>query len=322
MYPRLVEIPIPFSPGGVEALSVYSFGAMLVVAVLTAAWMTARELDRMYREGRVPGVPVKTEENGRTRTRPASPSILMGTIATLAVIAGIAGSRLFFILENMDQFALDPVGVTFGSGGLTFYGGLLLAAAVLAWYVRKKGLNVWDFADALAPGLILAYGIGRIGCYLAGDGDWGVCSDLAEKPDWLPAWLWSEDFSSSIVTDNVIAFNERHGDVCSAAADGVYPTMLYEFFAAAAICGILWAFRKHPFKAGWLFSLYLVFNGIERFFIEKIRINPDYELFGFVVTQAEVIAVLIFLTGVAGLFFTWKRVDKTAARPAQRAAST
>ncbi|PSQ92552.1 MAG: hypothetical protein BRD52_04695 [Bacteroidetes bacterium SW_4_67_19] len=88
--------------------------------------------------------------------------------------------------------------------------------------------------------------------------------------------------------------------------------MLYEFAASVAIFAALWVLRKHPYKSGWLFSLYLVLSGAWRFVIEKIRVNPSYDLLGFTVTQAEVIAVLIVLAGAAGLFFFWEPRDRAA----------
>src|SRR5690606_9074133 len=87
----------------------------------------------------------------------------------------------------------------FSPAGLTFYGGLICAGLAIAYYVRKKGLAVPRVADAVAPSLILGYGIGRIGCYLAGDGDWGKCSALSQKPAWIPDFLWSETFPRNIL---------------------------------------------------------------------------------------------------------------------------
>jgi phosphatidylglycerol:prolipoprotein diacylglycerol transferase len=319
MYPRIVDIPLPFEIGGLDSLTVYSYGLMVVLGVLTAAWLAARELDRLFRIGRLPAVEVpdesetdsKSRRRGRNRRkqrmRPASPSVLMGTIATLAIVGGIVGARLFFVLENMDQFAADPLGTLFSSGGLTFYGGFLLAAGLIVWFLKRHDLSVRTFADAIAPGLMLAYGIGRIGCYLAGDGDWGVCSNLANKPGWLPTWLWSENFEGNILGQPATALEN-----CPPSATGVYPTMLYEFAASVAIFAALWVLRKHPYKSGWLFSLYLVLSGAWRFVIEKIRVNPSYDLLGFTVTQAEVIAVLIVLAGAAGLFFFWEPRDRAA----------
>lgn len=302
MYPRIsdlfqdlfgFELPFP----------IYSFGAMVAIAVLTAVWLTRRELDRMYEEGRINGIRIPVEEKGKKRsgrTQIASPSVLMGTVTVMAVVLGIAGSKLFHILENLGEFALDPLGMIFSSGGLTFYGGLLIAGVTIAWYVRKNGVSLGAFADAAAPGLMLAYGIGRIGCHLAGDGDWGIVADLSAKPDWLPTWLWAETYPNNILGLDL-------------PEPGVYPTSIYEFVAAALLFAVLWGVRKHPFLNGWLFFLYLAFNGIERFLIEKIRVNNEFDLLGITVTQAEVISTLIFLAGVVGLAFTSKRRDRAPA---------
>lgn len=296
MYPRLSDIfrdlfgfslPIP----------IYSFGAMVAVGVLTAMWLTQRELDRMYANGRISGVQVPVEkkrQRGRAAMREASPSVLIGTVTVLAVALGIAGSKLFHILENLDAFAANPVGMIFGTGGLSFYGGLIVAGLTIAWYVRRKGVEQGAFADAVAPSLMLGYGIGRIGCHLAGDGDWGIVANLSAKPTWLPTWLWAETYPNNILGVDL-------------AAPGVYPTSVYEFVFAALLFGVLWVFRKHPYRNGWLFSFYLVLNGIERMMIEQIRVNNEFDVLWMTVTQAEVIAFFVITAGVVGLTLTWKR---------------
>ena len=308
MYPRLFEIPLPFEIGGLEAITVYAYGFMVVVALLTAAWLAGRELDRLYRNGRVGPVRVPVEEGKGepTQGREVSPSYIIGTLAMLAVVTGFIGARVLFILERPAVFARDPLGMIFASGGFTFYGGLIVAALAVVWYVRRQGLRVAPFADAVAPGLMLGYGLGRIGCYLAGDGDWGIPADMGLKPDWLPMWLWAETFPKNILGVDI-------------PAPGVYPTMLYEFVAAAFIAGILWGLRRHPFQAGWLFSLYLVLSSIERFFIEMIRVTEEYEFFGLHPTEAQVIAVALFAAGLAGLALTSKRrTDAPAEEQAPR----
>lgn len=296
MYPRVSDLTRDFL-GFELPFPIYSFGLMVAVAIIMAAWLTARELDRMYAHGLISGVRVPAEDKKgkrRGRTKEVSPSVIAGTLAVIAAVAGIVGSKVFHILENLGQFALDPAGMIFSTGGLTFYGGLITAGLAIAWYVRRHDLSVGRVADALAPGLMIGYGIGRIGCHLAGDGDWGIAADLSAKPDWLPMWLWAETYPNAII---------------GAPPEPVYPTSIYEFLMAAVLFGVLWAVRKHPFKAGWLFSLYLVFNGVERFLIEKIRVNNEFELFGLVFTQAEFIAVAIMLTGVAGLAITTRRTE-------------
>lgn len=305
MYPRLSDIfrdllgfefPIP----------IYSFGAMVAVAVIVAAWLTSLELQRMHAIGRIGSVRIQTKDPKKKRTREqnASPAELIGTVTTIAIVMGVIGAKVFHILENLDQFFADPLGMIFSTGGLTFYGGLIFAGVAIAWYVRKKGVPVGAVADAVAPGLILAYGIGRIGCHLAGDGDWGIESNLAAKPGWLPTWLWAETYPNNILNVHI-------------PEPGVYPTPLYEFAMAVILFGGLWALRKHPFLNGWLFFVYLTMAGVERFLIEQIRVNVVMNLFGMEVTQAEFISVLLIIAGLIGMALLWRRRPEPDVEPAR-----
>jgi phosphatidylglycerol---prolipoprotein diacylglyceryl transferase len=306
MYPRIsdlfsdlfgLDFPIP----------IYSFGAMVAIAVLTGAWLLRKEMDRYYQEGRMPAVKVSApggKEGGRRRGQAtASPSVLTGNITVLAVVAGVVGAKLFHILDKPAAFASDPIGMIVSTGGFTFYGALAGGIAGLVWYIRRHALPVRLFFDALAPGLMLAYGVGRIGCHLAGDGDWGIASDLSAKPAWLPTWLWAETYPNNILNEYI-------------PEPGVYPTPIYEFAMAAILFGVLWSLRRHPFAQGWLFSMYLVLAGIQRLIIEQIRVNVQFDLFGLTVTQAEVISVLIILLGIVFLALTTRRRDAVQAGPA------
>lgn len=307
MYPRISDI-FPDLFGFELPIPIYSFGAMVAIAVLTAAWLLRLELDRLYAAGRFPGVHFQAQSKDKKRRetlKEQSPAVLVGTITILAMATGFAGAKLFHILENLPDFSRDPFGMIFASGGFTFYGGLLVAAGALSWYVRKKGLKVWTFADAIAPGLMIAYGIGRIGCHLAGDGDWGIVSNLQLKPEWLPMWLWAETYPNNILNMDL-------------PSPGVYPTPLYELAMAAILFGILWAARKHPFRPGWLFSVYLIFAGIERYLIEKIRVNNVFDVLGLEVTQAEVISVLIIVSGLVGLALTMRKRNNSGVKVENR----
>jgi phosphatidylglycerol---prolipoprotein diacylglyceryl transferase len=298
MYPRLsdlfqdwfgITLPIP----------IYSFGFMVAAAIMLAGWLTQRELDRLYGAGRIAGVKVAAEKVGDKSGRKGkkvevSPSHLMGTVTVLAVVGGFAGAKLFHILENLDQFFQAPGRMIFSSGGFTFYGGLIVAALLIARYVRKNGQVPAVFADVMAPSLMLGYGVGRIGCHLSGDGDWGIVADVAAKPDWLPMWLWAEDYAN----------NHLGVDL---SAGPVYPTPIYEFLMAGALFLVLYSLRDHPYKAGWLFGLYMVFAGIERFVIEQIRVNNTFDLAGLLVTQAEVISVVLMAIGGTILYRTWRK---------------
>ncbi len=311
MYPRITDILDDLFGLDLE-LPLYSFGLMVALALFTAAWMTRKELDRMYRLGLVGSVQVRGKDTkDRARTTAQSPSALVWTMMMLAGGFGILGAKLFHVVDYWDEFVRDPVGMVFSTSGLTFYGGLVVATIVVATYAHRKGIRVPRLADAAAPGMLLAYGIGRVGCYLAGDGDWGVCSSLADKPAWIPSFLWSETFSRNIVgpgrmTVDPVAFNAQYrGAECALASpDGVYPTMLYELAMAAALAGVLWLLRKHPFKAGWLISLYAVFAGAERFLIEEIRVNPEA---AFGLPQSQILSVLFIIGGFVGLALTTRR---------------
>ncbi len=315
MYPRLTDL---FQDvfGFNLPLPIYSFGFMVATAIVTAAILSKGEFDRMYGLGQLGAVQIKEKDKkGRERMISASPSALVWTMMLIAAAVGIAGSKLFHIIDHWDRFLADPIGLVFNPAGLTFYGGLICATIALGFYSRKKGLPFLRVTDAVAPSLMLGYGIGRIGCYLAGDGDWGTCSALSQKPGWIPDFLWSETFPRNILEVDVATWIPTGGRACNLPAEivtGAYPTMLYETALAILIFGILWAIRKHPFKAGWLFSAYLVFNGLERFVIEFIRLNP-HNLFG--LTQSQLIAIVFMIVGLAGLVVTSRKQANPSSMP-------
>jgi phosphatidylglycerol:prolipoprotein diacylglycerol transferase len=147
---------------------------------------------------------------------------------------------------------------------------------------------------------MLGYGIGRIGCQVAGDGDWGIAANMAAKPAWLPGWMWAQTYAGNIV-----------GEVI--AAPGVYPTPMYETLMALGCFALLWALRKHPFKTGWLFSLYLLLAGAERLLIEQIRVNPVLSLGPVQATQAEMIATALIAAGLFGLAALTRRDNRRLA---------
>ena len=98
----------------------------------------------------------------------------VGDIIILGLIFGILGAKLFDNLENWSDFVKDPIGRLFSASGLTFYGGLIVAAIAICWYAAKKGIKLIHLVDAAGPALLIAYAVGRIGCQMAGDGDWGI----------------------------------------------------------------------------------------------------------------------------------------------------
>ncbi len=223
----------------------------------------------------------------------------MWPVLFIAVVFGIIGAKIFHQLENMDEFIADPVGSLLSFSGLTFYGGLIVATFAVAYYGEKNGIPWLKMADAVAPPLILAYGIGRIGCQVAGDGDWGIINTLAQ-PGWLsflPEWTWAYTYPHNILNQGVL-IEGCSGQHCHELPVPVFPTPIYETTMALVIFGILWVIRKRISIAGVLFAIYLMFNGVERFFIEKIRVNNVFEFIGMNVTQAEIISTSLFLIGL------------------------
>lgn len=244
---------------------------------------------------------------GEFKTVSVYPHDRIGDMTVIAAFCGIAGSKLFSVIEDLHGFIKDPIGSFFSGSGLNIYGGLILGFLGVFIYLRKHKIPALYVMDAVAPALILAYGTGRLGCQLSGDGDWGIVNKNP-LPDWwfLPKWLWSSDYPHNVIDEGVPIANctWRH---CMHLAEAVFPTPLYEFLLAGLIFGILWALRKRINAAGVLFFIYMVLNGIERFWIEKIRINDKYDILGMHLTQAEFIAILYMIIGTIGCIYFWKR---------------
>lgn len=238
------------------------------------------------------------------------PQDRVGEITIIALVFGLLGAKLFDIFENWSGFVKDPSAYLFSPAGLTMYGGLICAALAIWVYARRHKISFWHLNDATAPALMLAYAVGRIGCQIAGDGDWGIESNLADKPGFLPDWFWSYTYPHNVNEVGEKIAGCLDPKYCYELAHGVYPTPLYETLACALLFGILWAVRKRIKVPGALFGLYLMFNGLERFFVEKIRVNNRLNLFGFHPTQAEVISTLLFLSGLAIWIILHRRARK------------
>ena len=240
------------------------------------------------------------------------PYQLTGNILLIAAIFGLAGAKVFDTIEHLDDLFRDPLGTLFSFSGLSFYGGFIMAAIAVIWYSKKHGIRMPFITDAVAPALVFAYAVGRIGCQLSGDGCWGVVN-LDPMPAWLsflPDWVWSFQYPHNVIDDGVL-IPGCQGDHCYILAQPVYPAPLYETLMGFSIFGILMGIRKLVKVPGYLFSIYLVLSGIERFLIEKIRINKPYDFLGAQVTQAEIIAVGMVILGLFGFwFFKWLARNK------------
>ncbi len=145
-----------------------TFGAMVAMAFLAATMVMIREMRRKEGEGLI--LPVTDKKTGAKMW----PHERISEIVMIAAIGGLVGAKIFNALETWQDFLRDPVGSLFSRSGLTFYGGLIVATAIFYYYAKKQGIRFAHLCDAAAPAIMVAYGIGRIGCQLAGDGDWGI----------------------------------------------------------------------------------------------------------------------------------------------------
>lgn len=233
----------------------------------------------------------------------------VGELIMLAAIAGILGSKLFTWFEDWDAFLKDPVAALLSFSGLTFYGGLICAAITIIFYSIKKKIPLNRLTDATAPALMIGYGMGRLGCHFAGDGDWGIVNHLAKPMAWLPDWLWAYTYPNNVINEGV-PIEGCIGKHCSVLPEAVFPTSVYEFLMAVVIFGILMAVRKRIKAPFGLFALYLILNGFERFGIETIRVNQRYSVLGLQLSQAQIIAVLLVIIGLALGTFAIMRYQK------------
>jgi prolipoprotein diacylglyceryltransferase len=238
------------------------------------------------------------------------PYMHMGQITLIAFVSGILGAKIFHIFEDWSNFTSDPWGAIFSLSGLTYYGGLICGAAGVLYYANKNGIKPLHMLDAGAAAMMLSYGLGRAGCHLAGDGDWGIIN-LNPKPDWIPQFLWSSKYPHNVLgADPGNLIEGCVGPFCNELVNPVYPTPLYEIMMCLILFAVLWSIRKKINVPGMFFGIYLVMNGVERFLIEAIRDNNDYIIFGAKVHQAQIISSVIVLLGV-GLIIMSKRWQKT-----------
>ena len=239
------------------------------------------------------------------------PHELMSNMIVWAAVWGFLGAKIFDNLEHWDTFIQDPIGGLLSFSGLTFYGGLICGGAAVLYIAYKNGIKPLHMLDVGGPGMMLAYSVGRIGCHLSGDGDWGI-PNLNPKPfTWLPDWLWAYTYPNNVANEgNPIA--GCVGKYCNELAQPVYPTPIYEVILAFIIFLILWNIRKKINLPGMMFGIYLMFNGLERFFIELIRVNSKYTVAGISFTQAELISSILFISGCILVGYSIKNKEKHA----------
>jgi phosphatidylglycerol---prolipoprotein diacylglyceryl transferase len=266
------------------------------------------------------GVLTWFEANRRRKDPPVErqvrvwPHDRISEMTVAAALGGILGAKIFDLFDNWQAFLEDPIGSLTSGGGLAFFGGLVLGFVAVVWYIHRKGIPFLPTADAVAPALTAGYGFGRIGCQLSGDGDWGIVNN-APKPGWMsfmPDWIWAYRYPHNVLdttqTDPVpsIPIEGYEWAYNMQLSEPVYPTPFYETMMMLGVFGILWALRKRIKIHGMLFFIYVGLIAVERFFIEKIRVNVHHDVLGMKLSQAEIISILLFLIALAGMAFTWK----------------
>ena len=251
MYPELFTI---------GPVTIYSFGLMAALGFLTAGFLLERELARVGRDKE-----------------------LAGSIIIAALIGGIIGSKIYYLIENPHLLSQDFWGSVFSGAGLVWYGGLIGGFLSVVWWIRRKGLPFLLVADLMGPLLLMGQGFGRVGCFLAGDGDYGPPSDVP----------WAIAFPNGVVPTEV----------------PVHPTMVYDFILLFTLFFILWSIRKKNFLPGTIFGFFAIFMRSERFFTEFWRTDPNILFDTF--SLAQVLSVLLILAGVGLILCVYKYKKET-----------
>ncbi len=257
----------------------------------------------------------------------------MTEIVVIAAVGGLAGAKLFNAFETWDDFIKDPIHSLTSSSGLTFLGGLIVATASFYFYARKHNIPFKHLCDATAPGIMLAYGLGRLGCQFSGDGDWGIYNTayvsnpdgslhaavaadstralhmianaphtFFSAPSGLPRWLVAMNYPHNVGNEGM-QIQGCMGDYCNVLPVSVFPTPVYEAITCIILFFVLWMLRKRFTRSLQMFGTYLILVGVERFLIELIRVNYKYD-WGFIhPSQAEILSVVLVLLGAYLLLF-------------------
>lgn len=255
-------------------LEVTGYGIMLMVAFLMGGWLIARQL----------------REAGLKDDYAAD-------MVAAAVIGGIIGAKLWYVALTGDPGAL------LSRGGLVWYGGFFGGALAVILNGWRLGVPLRWTMQLGAPALAAAYALGRVGCFLVND-DYGRPTDLA----------WAVKFPEGLPPSTAGNLKNLFGVPIPEGLDpstvlAVHPTQLYEVAAMLAAFAVLWSLRKNGKPVGWLFGLYLVFAGIERFLVEILRAKDDRFLGPF--TLAQLTSAIIVVIGLA-LLYTWRRGPSSA----------
>jgi phosphatidylglycerol:prolipoprotein diacylglycerol transferase len=255
-------------------LEVTGYGIMLMVAFLMGGWLIARQL----------------REAGLKDDYAAD-------MIAAAVIGGIIGAKLWYVALTGDPQAI------LSRGGLVWYGGFIGGALAVILNSWRRGVPVRWTMQVAAPALAAAYALGRVGCFLVND-DYGRPTDLA----------WGVKFPEGLPPSTAENLRNLFGIPLPPGLDpatvlAVHPTQLYEVAAMLVAFALLWSLRKSGRPVGWLFGLYLVLAGVERFLVEILRAKDDRFLGPF--TLAQLTSVIIVVIGIS-LLYAWRRGQSPA----------
>ncbi|MDE0553290.1 MAG: prolipoprotein diacylglyceryl transferase [Candidatus Poribacteria bacterium] len=257
MYPTLID----FGPIGI-----HSYGLMLATAFITVVFVLQYELKR---RGFV--------------------AELAGSIVMAAALGGIVGAKIYSALLD----GSINIHELFSTSGLVWYGGLIGGCIAVTVVVVRSPNPYFPTIDIIGPTLLLGYGIGRIGCLLAGDGDYGPPSDLP----------WAMAFPNGTVPTDV----------------PVHPTPIYESLLSFAFFGLLWSQRRRfEDVPGTTFGLSLILLGVERFIAEFWRITP--RVLGWM-TAAQIFSIVAFVVGIVLIFWLRGRPRAVTAAPSAEVAT-
>ncbi|MDE0484003.1 MAG: prolipoprotein diacylglyceryl transferase [Candidatus Poribacteria bacterium] len=251
MYPTLIDLEPILS----IHIGIHSYGVMLATAFITCSVMIQRELNRRSFQGEV-----------------------ATAIVAAGAIGGILGAKIYYVLFIVEHFSISDL---FSPAGLVWYGGLIGGSAAVSWVIHRSPNPFLPTVDVIGPLLLLGYGIGRIGCLLAGDGDYGPPSDVP----------WAMAFPKGTVPTDV----------------PVHPTPIYETLISFTFFGILWSQRK-KFTAtpGLLFGASLVMLAVERFIVEFWRLTPrvfpETSSLSWL-TSPQLVSIILFCFGI--YFMVW-----------------
>ncbi len=282
MIPVLLEFDLFGFP-----IRIYSYGLMMALGFLSAGYVIWLDCKR----------------------RGIDPEYA-STIIFWAALGGIAGSRIYHVIDNWRIYADDPASIVWSSAGFVWYGGLIggLTAVYLVSRYYKVPFGVT--ADMSGPALAIGQAIGRLGCQLSGDGDWGL-------PSTLP---WAMAYPNAIVgwnSDTVLKVDES-GRLVSAFFPGVrvHPAPIYETLLYLGVFWILWRMRTKLKRPGRVLCLYFLLAGAARFIVEFVRVNPRV-FYG--LSEAQLFAIAMMVIGGVAFFYLGAQTHELGAKARARA---